>query len=148
MENWFSAAENWTRSTKTAIFAPPTLPSAKDSAMTLGTWLYTKFKGQKVGEDELGNVYYRSSRMRAGNREERWVIFLGEAEASKVPPEWHAWLHHTTDEPIQTSKRPWQKPHQSNLTGTELAYLPSGDDRRGGERAGATGDYEAWTPDA
>ena len=148
MENWFSAAENWTRSTKTAIFAPLTLPSAKDSAMTLGTWLYTKFKGQKVGEDELCNVYYRSSRMRAGNREERWVIFLGEAEASKVPPEWHAWLHHTTDEPIQTSKRPWQKPHQSNLTGTELAYLPPGDDRRGGERAGATGDYEAWTPDA
>jgi NADH:ubiquinone oxidoreductase subunit len=115
--------------------------------MPLGTWLHTKLKGQKVGEDDLGNVYYKSSRKRAGNREERWVVFDGDAEASKVPPEWHAWLHHTTDEPIQTERKSWQKPHQSNQTGTEDAYLPPGHDRKGGQRAGATGDYEAWSPD-
>ena len=120
----------------------------KDGAMELGTWIYTKLRGQKVGEDAFGNVYYRSSRKRAGNREERWVIFAGDAEASKVPAEWHSWLHHTTDEPIETPPKGWQKPHQSNPTGTENAYLPPGHDRRGGQRAPATGDYEAWTPDA
>jgi NADH:ubiquinone oxidoreductase subunit len=114
--------------------------------MTLGTWLYTKFKGEKVGEDDYGNIYYRSSRKRAGHREERWVIYAGDPEASKVPPEWHAWLHHTTDEPITTPKRAWQKPHVENVTGTEAAYLPPGHDRRDGERSKATGDYEAWTP--
>ncbi|MEQ8510712.1 MAG: NADH:ubiquinone oxidoreductase subunit NDUFA12 [Rhodospirillaceae bacterium] len=115
--------------------------------MTLGTRLYTKFRGQKVGEDDLGNTYYRSNKKRAGNREERWVIFAGDAEASKVPAEWHAWLHHTTDEPIQGPKKSWQRPHLENVTGTETAYLPPGHDRKGGERAKATGDYEAWTPD-
>ena len=116
--------------------------------MTLGTWLYTKFKGRKVGEDSSGNVYFCSSRKRAGNREERWVIFSGDTEASKVPPEWHAWLHQTTDTPIDTAQNSWQKPHQANATGTEEAYLPPGHDRRGGERASSTGDYEAWTPNA
>lgn len=114
--------------------------------MTIGTWLYTKFKGEKVGEDDLGNVYYRSAKKRAGNREERWVMFEGEAEASKVPAEWHAWLHHTTDAPIDTPRRAWQKAHQKNVTGTSAAYLPPGHDSKGGERAKATGDYEAWTP--
>lgn len=116
--------------------------------MSLGLWLHTKLHGEKVGEDAYGNVYYRSKRKRFGNREERWVVYNGEAEASKVPPEWHAWLHHTTDTPIATPARPWLKPHQPNLTGTEDAYYPPGHDRRGGQRAKAGGDYQAWTPES
>ncbi len=27
----------------------------------------------------------------------RWVIYSGDAEASKVPPGWNGWLHHTVD---------------------------------------------------
>ena len=74
-------------------------------------------------------------------------MYAGEAEASSVPPEWHAWLHYTTDTPIpQTARRPWQKPHEPNLTGTPLGYRPPGSDYLGGKRAPATGDYEAWTP--
>ena len=115
--------------------------------MNLGTWLYTKFKGKFVGKDGFGNVYYRSAKLRAGNREERWVIFSGDAEASKVPPEWHSWFHHTTDAPIDGGTRAWQKPHLPNVTGTEDAYYPPGDDRQGGQRSPATGDYEAWNPD-
>jgi NADH:ubiquinone oxidoreductase subunit len=115
--------------------------------MSVGTWLHTKLHGQKVGEDAYGNTYYKSKRMRFGNREERWVTYTGEAEASKVPPEWHAWLHHTTDAPIEAPTRAWIKPHQQNLTGTDAAYLPPGHDQRGGVRAAATGDYEAWSPD-
>jgi NADH:ubiquinone oxidoreductase subunit len=33
------------------------------------------------------------------------------------------------------------------MTGTPLAYRPSGALEKGGKRAAATGDYEAWTPE-
>jgi NADH:ubiquinone oxidoreductase subunit len=115
--------------------------------MTLVTWLITKLRGQRVGDDAYGNVYYRSNRTRAdGARQERWVVYKGDAEASKVPPEWHSWLHHTTDEPITTPTKAWEKPHLPNLTGTDLAYMPPGADQKGGHRAPAGGDYEAWKP--
>ena len=32
------------------------------------------------------------------------------------------------------------------MTGTNRAYLPAGALERGGNRAAATGDYEAWSP--
>ena len=114
--------------------------------MTLGTWLYTQFRGQKVGDDYLGNTYYKSSKKRSGNREERWVIYAGEPDSSNIPAEWHSWLHHTTDAPIKTSSSVWKKPHHSNATGTNKAYLPPGHDERGGNRKPATGDYQAWRP--
>jgi NADH:ubiquinone oxidoreductase subunit len=44
--------------------------------------------------------------------------------------------------------RAWQLPPEPNMTGTALAYRPSGAMEKGGVRAQATGDYEAWTPDA
>ena len=74
-------------------------------------------------------------------------MFNGPAEASAVPAEWHSWLHFTTDQPIPAAERkPWQKPHLPNLTGTALSYRPPGHDYRGGQRPTTTGDYEAWTP--
>ena len=45
-------------------------------------------------------------------------------------------------------ERAWQKPAIPNMTGTALAYRPSGALEKGGNRASATGDYEAWSPDA
>ena len=48
----------------------------------------------------------------------RWVIYNGPNDSSRVAPEWFSWLH-----------------HQGAL-------------EKGGVRAPATGDYEAWTPDA
>ena len=64
-----------------------------------------------------------------------------------MPPEWHAWLHYTTDEPlVERPRRSWEKPHLPNLTGTPASYRPPGHDYRGGTRDRATGDYEAWTP--
>jgi NADH:ubiquinone oxidoreductase subunit len=48
---------------------------------TMGTRLFTWRKGERVGEDGQGNVYYRE---RGGER--RWVIYAGAAEASRVPP--------------------------------------------------------------
>ena len=110
---------------------------------TLGTQLWTWRKGQRVGEDMQGNIYYRNA-----DDSRRWVIFNGEAEASKVSPEWHGWLHHTWDEP-PTEKalvhKPWEKEHLPNLTGTSMAYAPAGSLRRAEPKARS--DYEAWTPE-
>lgn len=114
--------------------------------MTIGTRLYTWLKGNLVGTDQFGNRYYRGPVRQPSGRERRWVLYKGSAEASKVPPEWHAWLHHTTDRPIAAEARAWRKEHIPNLTGTPNGYLPSGADARGGQRDQATGDYEAWQP--
>lgn len=112
---------------------------------TIGTRVFTLRKGVRVGEDELGNRYYRE---RKGPR--RWVIYKDLAEASKVPPEWHGWLHYTVDElPVDQQYEPhsWEKPHVPNMTGTGEAYRPRGSTLVTGDRPPATGDYEAWTPD-
>lgn len=112
---------------------------------TLGTLLMTRLRGQEVGRDEFGNRYYVEKR--GGKR--RWVLYQGDIEASQVPPEWSAWLHHTVDAVPSTSseKRSWEKPHQANLTGTVAAYHPPGSLEGAGKRAPATGDYEAWQPE-
>jgi NADH:ubiquinone oxidoreductase subunit len=128
--------------------------------MTIGTRLYTWLKGELVGVDAFGHRYYqergKASRNRhaisaaAGGRRRRWVIYNGEAEASRVPPEWHAWLHYTIDEApgpdAGLPHRPWQKEHRPNPTGTAAAYRPPGHTLAGGKRDRATGDYEPWTP--
>ncbi len=117
--------------------------------MSLGTWIYTMLNGDLVGTDEFGNRYYRGKGKKLQGRERRWVVYQGRPEASKVPSEWHAWLHHTVEEPLTeeaAKSRSWQQPHRPNLTGTANAYRPDGHEFKGGQRAAATGDYEAWSP--
>ena len=119
--------------------------------MTLATKLYTWLRGAAVGSDQFGNRYYRDSkgaRRFDGRREKRWVVYNGEVEASRVPPEWHGWLHHTYQEPPTVAPLPvraWQKPHVPNQTGTVEAYRPPGSILY--ERPVARADYEAWTPE-
>lgn len=118
--------------------------------MNIGTLIYTWFNGELVGTDEFGNRYYRAAKKTRWGREQRWCLFKGVRDSSKVPPEWHAWLHHTVDQPLthlSTETKSWQKEHQPNLTGTAAAYRPAGHAYQGGHRARATGDYEAWTPE-
>jgi len=117
---------------------------------TIGTQLYTWWKGEPVGEDEFGNRYFQEKGVDEGRWRRRWVLYKGKPEASKVPPDWHAWLHRTIAEPPSREPlpaKPWEKEHLPNLTGTRAAYLPPGHVLRGGERAPATGDYEAWRPE-
>ena len=115
--------------------------------MTLGTQLFTLWRGEYVGKDDAGNRYFRDKKYRAGIRERRWVLYSGEVEASCVPPEWHAWLHHTIAQaPESRVNLAWQKAHQPNLTGTARAYRPPGHVLQGGKRQRATGDYEPWRP--
>jgi NADH:ubiquinone oxidoreductase subunit len=120
---------------------------------TIGTLFTIKRRGVFVGEDSFGNRYYEAKDDRDSydrGRKRRWVIYTGYAEASKVPPEWHGWLHYTWDEPptvAPVKRRAWEKDHLPNLTGTPLAYRPKGSIARGGERQRATGDYQAWRPE-
>lgn len=117
---------------------------------TFGTWLFTARKGRKVGEDHMGNRYYEGGTGLDG-QPRRWVLYQGSNDASRVPAEWHLWLHHTIEGPPASHMPPpriWEADYTPNLTGTAAAYRPSGALEAGGRRQAATGDYEAWTPEA
>lgn len=114
------------------------------NGQTTGTRFFTWRKGERVGDDEFGNVYYQE---RGGKR--RWVIYNGVAEASKIPPGWHGWMHYRTDVPPTKDgykARTWEQPHRENPTGTPNAYRPKGSILSGQTRPRSTGDYDAWTP--
>lgn len=113
------------------------------NGQTLGTRFHTWRHGEPVGGDEQGNLFYQTR-----DRKRRWVIFNGEAEASRVSPDWHGWLHHTFDAPPTTAplpRRDWQQPHVPNLTGTAQAYVPPGSLLALGPARAR--DYEAWQPE-
>ena len=117
---------------------------------TIGTALFSRHNGARVGEDSYGNVYFETKTGRSGPPR-RWVIYAGANDASRISPEWHGWLHFTMEaSPTAADALPparaWEKPAVPNLTGTVAAYRPQGALEQGGRRAAATGDYEAWSP--
>ena len=88
---------------------------------TLGTFLKTLFTGKYVGRDEFGNKYYKNK------RDERWVIYSGTIEATKITSDWYLWMHHTLDKiPTKADQKiySWQKGHIENKTGTKDSYKP------------------------
>lgn len=118
---------------------------------TVGTMLFSAMNGEKVGTDVQGNAYYRAKKKLPDGRERRWVIYNGANDASRVPPEWHGWLHGSFDGLPESNLPPakiWEAEYTPNMTGGAAAYRPQGALERGGQRARATGDYESWTPDA
>ena len=108
------------------------------NSQTVGTFLYTFFKGKFVGKDEFGNKYYSSS---SGKR---WVIYNGLVESSKIPPEWHLWIHFLNKEKPNNrfEKFKWQKTHKENATGTKEAYKPEGSLSSGSKTEHKK--YETW----
>ncbi len=119
---------------------------------TIGTALHNMRNGKLVGEDVFGNKYYESKKAAKAigpAQRKRWVIYDGANDASRVPPEWHGWLHYSYDEAPDShlpQPRIWEKEPTGNLTGTDRAYRPAGALESGGTRAPATGDYEPWSP--
>lgn len=116
---------------------------------TFGTWLGTRMRGARVGEDALGNAYYQGGAQTDG-KPRRWVMYAGANDPSRVPPEWYGWLLGQIDEVPDRAlppAKPWIAPPTPNLTGTALAYRPAGALEKGGHRSPSTGDYEAWSPD-
>jgi len=93
-----------------------------------------------VGADEFGNKYY------SNKKGKRWVIYNNKVESSKIPPEWHLWIHFLkNDKPGHNiNKFSWQKKHVENLTGTEKSHKPEGslisDSKKNMKK------YETWNP--
>mgnify|MGYP006441516543 FL=1 len=88
---------------------------------TFGTFLKTLFYGTYVGKDEFGNKYYKSK------KNERWVIYNSNIEATKITSDWYLWMHHTIDKfPNDNQKKMylWQKKHLANQTGTNNRHRP------------------------
>ena len=105
---------------------------------TLGTFLYTLLTGKFIGADEFGNKYYSNSKGK------RWVIYKDKVESSKIPPEWHLWIHFLNDKIPENNlkKYEWQKQYQENLTGTDKAYKPKGS--LASENKSNVKKYENW----
>ena len=72
-------------------------------SLSYNSWffkIYCKFSAKKIGVDNYGNQYFQKKKTSQKNnfRPRRFVIYKGNVEASKIPQEWNAWLHHITNE--------------------------------------------------
>jgi NADH:ubiquinone oxidoreductase subunit len=128
---------------------------------TIGTLFNSAMTGEQVGTDYAGNRYFRAKKRNPAGQpnaggQRRWVIYAGANDASAVPAEWHGWLHGSdfggsydgVPESYLPPPRIWEAEYTPNATGTLEAYRPAGALERGGKRAAATGDYEAWSPES
>ncbi|OFW81121.1 MAG: hypothetical protein A2887_06215 [Alphaproteobacteria bacterium RIFCSPLOWO2_01_FULL_40_26] len=98
---------------------------------------FIRFFSRKIGDDEFGNEYFQN---KSGKR---FVVYKGIAEPSKVPMEWHSWLHYYSKFlPTNVGKFSWQKIHFPNLTGTKHAYSPKNSSVKKTDS-----EYEAWKPE-
>ena len=112
---------------------------------TWGTWLFTRLKGEEVGRDDRGNVYY----VHRSNPRRRWVIYPADNDGSRVPPDWAMWLRGTIDDLPDKAlppKRKFEQPSDPNATGTMAAFRPDGSLSGGRIRPASTGDYQPWRP--
>jgi len=121
------------------------------SGATIGTLFNVGRKGVLVGKDEFGNRYFeaRTKGDSYDGRKRRYVLYNGYADASKIPPDWHGWMHYIYDETPSNSpltRQVWEKSHLPNLSGTPYAQYPSGSLNVKADRAKSSGDYEAWKP--
>jgi NADH:ubiquinone oxidoreductase subunit len=119
---------------------------------TIGARFTIAKSSRLVGTDEFGNKYFEAITNKGSYdaRKRRYVIYKGYAEPSKIPPDWHGWMHYTFDEPPTVAplkRQVWELDHVPNLTGTIYAWRPPGSISQGGQRPQATGDYEAWKPE-
>lgn len=116
---------------------------------TMGT-LFTLFKRyQHVGTDEFGNRYFEEKKPGYDGIKHRYVVYKGYADGSRVPSDWHGWMHHTFDECPQSAPLPrqsFEKDHQPNLTGTVWAWHRKGS-LEAPDGAKSRKSYEAWDPD-
>ena len=90
--------------------------------------LWVKLFCKKVGADQFGNRYFIGNNKNYLGHKKRYVLYKGINDGSKVPSEWHAWLHYSrNDFPLEGERGgyKWQINHIQNLTGTKMAYNPS-----------------------
>ncbi len=106
--------------------------------------LWSRFNNKCIGHDEYDNKYFESKKTDYLGKKARYVVYKDAADPSTIPPVFHAWLHHLSNE-IPKSARgfTWQKNHMPNLTGTELRYSPC---TLGNKRSRISSDYQSWKP--
>jgi NADH:ubiquinone oxidoreductase subunit len=110
---------------------------------TLGTMIFTWRNGVLVGQDKLGNKFYRTK-----DDKKRWVNFADSPDPTIISPDWHGWLHRSWDTPPSENPlqhKGWEKPKLKNQTGTALAYTPAGSLRQAVPEKRR--DYDAWKPE-
>ena len=98
---------------------------------TVTTLLNSAVTGEKVGSDAQGNTYYRAKKPFPkghpwAGRERRWVIYNGANDASRIPAEWHGWLHGSFDglpESNLPPPRQWETEYSPNATGSSAAWV-------------------------
>ncbi|RLN43131.1 putative NADH dehydrogenase [Panicum miliaceum] len=104
-----------------------------------------------VGVDKFGNKYYEKLHDTQYGRH-RWVEYAEKDRynASQVPPEWHGWLHHITDNTgdqllAQKTAR-YLVEHKQNYSGEgeELIYHSKGHTLNPGQRDWTR--YQPWEP--
>ena len=103
---------------------------------------FTSFFNKELGTDQFGNKYYASLKKDHQDKEKRFVVYRGISEPSKVPPMWHAWLHHLSDElPLNVQNYSWQQTAMPNVTGTKYSYYPKERDEFYKNKL-----YNSWQP--
>ena len=108
---------------------------------TIGTRIWSYLNGYKIGEDKFGNTYMKNK-----NDSKRWVLYQGDVDSSKVPPEWNGWLRYTSNEiPNLHKKYSWEKEHVKNQTGTANSYYPSASILKNSNNKKRS-EYDQWSP--
>lgn len=104
----------------------------------LSSLIYAKLFGQYVGSDIYNNQYYVITRT---GQQKRWVIYNGIYDPSKIPVEWHRWLHFNQALiPINYSQK-WIP----NVTGTH--FIQNSITSIENIPQSALRCYENWSPD-
>ncbi len=107
--------------------------------------LISMFQGKSIGTDYLGNRYFEGKPRKNYKYKRRWVLYADGLESSSVPPEWHGWMHHQSDDipskDAPSFRRKWQKPHKPNVTGSKKAW------QRDPYDSNDKSYYKAWSPE-
>lgn len=106
-------------------------------------------KSRTVGEDKFQNRYFQDETEWYGR--DRWVEYVDDRnpDSLKIEPEWHAWLHHNTDDAPSQHPLPkpvYQTPSSGNPTGTRDAYVPPHHRLSKKFDGNASEKYESWSP--
>ena len=72
---------------------------------TVGTALWTRLHGDEMGRDDAGNIYYQAGK----HPQRRWVIYNGNNDGSRVPPDWQLWLRRTIEDLPEKALPPIRK---------------------------------------
>ncbi len=108
------------------------------NGQTLGTFIYTKFFGVFVGNDEHGNTYFTTT-----DGKKRWVNYKGDCDASSISPHWHSWIHKTTNN-VPSSKE--EKNNNIKILNLKKTISKKPYNPKSFNKKSIYNDYTPWKP--